>query len=102
MADECRHRNSTTPGACHHSFSGHAYDDLGAARFADVDRDYAIRIQRWQVSFDPRLLLRLAWVGHARDEACARGLSQAHILYSPTEHVIAEVTIGPSRERELY
>ncbi|HVV87470.1 MAG TPA: hypothetical protein VHE35_30720 [Kofleriaceae bacterium] len=79
----------------HHSFAGHAYDDVGGAQFLDVDDGYAIRIQRWRVTFDPRLLLRLAWLGHARQDACERGLAQAHLLYSPTEHVVAEVTIGP-------
>jgi hypothetical protein len=81
----------------HGSFVGHSYEDLGAAQFADVSADFAIRITRWHVSssIDPRPLLRALWATHTRDEACSRGtLAQAHLLYSAAEHVIAEVTIG--------
>jgi hypothetical protein len=80
----------------HHSFSGHAYEDIAAAKFADVTADYAIRIVRWSIpaGYDPRPLLRAAWRSSVRDTACQRGLAQAHLLYSKAEHVIAEVTIG--------
>ena len=80
----------------HHSFSGHAYEDLGGAQFTEVTADYAIKIIRWHVgaSIDPRPLLRVLWETYTRDQACKRGLAQAHLLYSPTEHVVAEVTIG--------
>lgn len=80
----------------HGSFVGHSYEDVGAAQFADIGDDYAIRIQRWQipVDVDPVPLMRATWLVATRDEACRRGLSQAHVLYSAREHVIAEVTIA--------
>ena len=81
----------------HGTFATHSYEDLGAAQFADVSADYAIKITRWRVTgdVDPRPLIRAQWQTHARAEACHRGtLTQAHVLYSEAEHVIAEVTIG--------
>jgi hypothetical protein len=82
----------------HHSFAGHAYEEIGAAQFQDVPSDYAIKITRWHVrvpGWDPRAFLAQRWRNHARDEACQRGnLSQAHLLWSAAEQTVAEVTIG--------
>jgi hypothetical protein len=81
----------------HHSFQGHAYEVIGGAQFQDIPSDYAIKITRWQVTnpnIDPHGILSGLWQS-ARTEACQRGtLAQAHLLWSPTERVIAEVTIG--------
>jgi hypothetical protein len=82
----------------HGSFQGHAYEVIGAAKFAEVSDDYAIKITRWHVRQpvgDPRKLLRDLWTRDTRDEACRRGLAQAHLLWSEAEQVVAEVSIGP-------
>lgn len=83
----------------HDSFSGHAYEVVGAAQFQDIPADYAIKITKWKLNapaaFDPRPLLEALWLGNARHDACARGtLAQAHLAWSPTEQVVAEITIG--------
>jgi hypothetical protein len=82
----------------HGSFLGHAYEHLGGAQFADVSADYAIKITRWQVrspsQWDPRSFVLERWRNQMRDEACRRGLAQAHVLWSEAEQVVAEVTIG--------
>jgi hypothetical protein len=82
----------------HGSFRGHAYQVIGAAQFQDIPADYAIKITRWHVrpqGWDPSAFLAERWEHQSRDEACRRGtLAQAHLLWSPDERVIAEVTIG--------
>lgn len=89
----------------HGSFIGHSYEDLGAAQFADVSSDYAIKITRWHIqgAVDPRPALRALWKAHTRSEACHRDtLTQAHLLYSATEHVVAEVTISKKVDGDPY
>jgi hypothetical protein len=81
----------------HESFVGHAYEELGGAQFQDVGQDYAIKITRWSVPAsvpNARALIASQWV-RARREACLRGtLAQAHLLWSESERVAAEVTIS--------
>jgi hypothetical protein len=81
----------------HHSFAGHSYEVIGGAQFQDIPRDYAIKITRWSVPAsvpNPHALIASQWP-LARLQACRRGtLAQAHLLWSESERVAAEVTIG--------
>jgi len=80
----------------HGSFEFHAYQVIGSAKFADIPSDYAIKVTRWSVDagVNPIPALNQAWKA-ARVEACNRStVTQAHLLWNPTERVVAEVTIG--------
>jgi hypothetical protein len=82
----------------HDTFQGHAYQVIGGAKFQDIPADYAIKITRWHIrapsKWQPTGFLTQRWRNFMREEACNRGLAQAHLLWSEAEQVVAEVTIG--------